>query len=139
MGFSVSVCHPEAAQSQAQPTALHCSGVVGVVALQGAAGIRSFSGRQRQEHGTLHPPLGCSQLLGSSSTTSKEFLLLPPACPVAWIWGVRHTALSLALWESQAERSTGNKQSMRRHMGLSFFTAYQGLELCRKPSDISQA
>lgn len=64
----------------------HCSGA-GVVALQGAVGIRSFSGRQRQEHGTLHPPLGSSWLLGSSSTTSKEFLLPPSVCPVAWIRG----------------------------------------------------
>jgi len=33
--------------------------------------------------------------------------------------GVRHASLGLALWELQAERTTGNQRSVRQHTGLS--------------------
>lgn len=51
-----------------------------------------------------------------------HFKGIPPpsfSLPSGLDTGVRHAAPRLALWESQAERATGNKQSMRRHMGLS--------------------
>lgn len=51
-----------------------------------------------------------------------NFKGIPPlsfSLPSGLDMGVRHTVLRLALWESQVERTTGKKQSMRQQMGLS--------------------
>lgn len=46
-----------------------------------------FQGGSVEDPRMLHLALGSSQLPGSSSMTSKEFLLLVLVCPVAWIQG----------------------------------------------------
>lgn len=83
----------------------------------------------------LHPPLGSSQLLGSSSTTSKEFLLLASLCPVAWIQGGQAYSPGfgpLGITSGKNHR----EQTEHEAAHITFFTACWGLEFCRKSSDM---
>lgn len=139
----MSVCHPEVAQSQAQPTALqvgeglHCSGVAGVVALQGAAGIRSFSGRQRQEHGTLHPHLAPVSYWGAAPQLQRNSSSFLQSAQWPGYGGQAHSPAfgPLGITSGKNHREEAEHEAANGTL----FTTYQGLELCRKPSDISQA
>lgn len=122
MGFSVSVCHPEVAQSQAQPTALQVGEACTAVELVW------LHCREQQESDPFqrgsNRSMGHCTHTGLQSATGEQlhdFKRIPPpsfSLPSGLDTG-SGTQPCLAFWESQAERTTGNKQSMRRHMGLS--------------------
>lgn len=122
MGFSASVCHSERVSSQAHPTALQ----------QEKAALMWLSCREKRESdpfqgGTVKTPGSCIHhwaqvsFWGAAPQSLHNFKGIPPPCfslPSGLDMGVRHTAPGLALWERQAESTTGNKRSMRWHTGL---------------------
>lgn len=144
MGFSVSVCHPEVAQSlrSAQPTALQvgegCS-VVELVWLHWREQQESdpFHGGSNRSMGrcTHHwDPVSYWGAAPQLQRNSSSFLL-----SAQWP-GYGGQAHSPALGPlGITSRKNHREQAEHETAQGTFFTAQQGLELCRKWSDISQA
>lgn len=141
MGFSVSVCHPEVAQSQAQPTALQVGEACTAVELvwlhcreqQESDPFQRGSDRS-MGHCTHHwAPVSYWGAVPRLQKNSSSFLQ-----SAQWPgYGVRHTALFGPLGITGGKNHREQAEHEAAHG--TFFTARQGLELCRKPSDISQA
>lgn len=88
--------------------------------LQGEAGIISLSGRQHEDPGKLHPPLGSSQLLGSSSTVTPQLQKNSSSLlQSAQRSGYKCQAYSPRLGPLGITRTTGDRQRMGWHTGLS--------------------
>lgn len=116
---------------------LHCSGT-DVVELQGEAGIRSLSGRHREDPRKLHPPLGSSQLLGSSSTVTPQLQRNSSSLLQSAQWpGYGSQAYSPRFGPlGTTSRKHHGEQAEHEVAHRTSFTACWGSEFCRKSSNM---
>lgn len=124
MGFSASVCHSLEPGSTPR---LSATGE-GCTAVEPMSCCREEWESDPFQGGTVRTPGSCIHhwaqvsYWGAAPQSLHNFKGIPPphfSLPSGLNTGVRHTALGLALWELQAERTPGNKQSVRWHTGLS--------------------
>lgn len=128
MRFSASVCH--SFWDSLEPGSAHCSAMgegCTVAELMWLCCREKWESDPFQK-GSMRTPGSCIHhwpqvsFWGAAPQSLHNFKGIPPPCfslPSGLDTGVRHTALGLALWELQAERTTRNKRSMRQHLGLS--------------------
>lgn len=141
MGFSASVCHPEAIWSWLSPLLcngwrLHCAETDADVPW-GVVGIRSLSRKPYEDPGKLQPPLSSRQLLGSSSTVTLQlqrnsFFLVQSAQWPGYQGQAHSSGLSpLGItWEMN-----NREQAEHEVIHGALFKAGSGLEFCRTSSN----